>query len=160
MRARVRFNRVQIRWERATTLPELFARADGLLGSSPDAIREAAGDRWRELEPGRYLLDVAYAFPDPHGSVRRRDSLGIPVRVDGDRIVEATFTLREVDEVAQTTMRERWGHSKRTGETRTWRLADRTITAERDWQTRITITQVSNQASHSVTSASRSRSML
>lgn len=46
VRARVRVNRVVVRWERAWSAPEIVEHADQLLGQSAAVVRARSGDRW------------------------------------------------------------------------------------------------------------------
>lgn len=140
MRARVRVNRVTVRWERAATLPALVERAEGLLGRSADVVREVAGDRWRELEPGRrYVIEVPYrsrgTFFGYAIQIANHDAYGIQAVVEHGRIAEVTLALGDLDEEAskllRATLRSRFGRPRSTrAKVWTWRTADRAVTAE------------------------------
>ena len=143
-RVHVRVNRVTVRWERTPTLPELVERADGMLGLETSAVRRAAGDRWNELEPDRYSVDVALPLPG-RGSVQLRShgDLGVELLAQRGRIVQVSLALRGIDDEAAkalpTLLRARWG-SPRVKDQHTWMwwTSDRVITAERD-ATQLTI---------------------
>lgn len=150
LRARVNVNRVTARWERATTLPALVERAEQLLGASADAIREAAGDRWHELEPGgRYLIEVPY--PSRSNAVgyafhlSHYDAQGLQVVVERGRIAEVTLALRDLDDDAskllRATLRSRFGRPRiKRADSWTWRTADRAVTADvSDYMPTVTI---------------------
>jgi hypothetical protein len=138
MRGRVRVNRVDVRWEPALELPELLDRADRLLGMHVASVRDAAGDRWSELEPGRrYQLEVAYPFVDAtwfvNPGMEHRADLGLHLTAERGRIVEVTLSLRDRDDdrarVLVATMRSRWGRSRVASGAWTWLLSDRVVTA-------------------------------
>jgi hypothetical protein len=138
MRARVRVNRVVIRWERALTLPELLDRADTLFDANATTVGNAARDRWTELEPGRrYLLEVPYQFArSDFGSAPRlkdRDDLGFQVVVDRGRITELSFSLRDLDPSFRAVLRSHWGRPRvEPQDVWTWRTPDRIVTADLD----------------------------
>lgn len=139
LRARIRVNRIALRWEPSATLPELVEHADRLLGTT---VRKS--DRWRELEPGRYLLEVAYPFDQLGNHVVSRldlDDLGIDVRTERGAIVQVSLALARLDDDGLAALSARWGPPRTQGETTwTWRTPDRTITAElADSRPRITI---------------------
>ena len=156
-RARVRVNRLTVRWERTASLPDLLERADGLLGAERAAVRAAAGDRWIELEEGHlYRLEVAYPFASnldvsAMTPPRDREDLGVAALAEGGRITQVSFVLRDLDEDAVTALRAalraRWGRGRTRDDETTWRESDRTITAELDGElTRITIRQLTRTA--------------
>jgi hypothetical protein len=112
--ARVRVNRLEVRWEPTVTLPELLDRAEGLIGSTRASVREAVGDRWIETDPDHYLLEVPYAFVrDSYGvspGLRQRPDLGLQVTVDHGRITEVSLELRDLDvDAFDEALRVRWG---------------------------------------------------
>jgi len=153
VRGRVRVNRVEVRWERTATLAELLDRAESVIGKARTRVRESAGDRWTDLEPGhRALLDVPYPFARTIDfgfpvKLEARDDLGLQVVVEHGRIAEVSFVLREVDDDAvrefPTVLRARWGKPRIIGnepKTFAWRTPARSITAELDgFPTRIAI---------------------
>ena len=112
--ARVRVNRLEVRWEPTVTLPELLDRAEQLLGSTRSSVRDASGDRWIETGEGHYLLEVPYGFVrDSYGverGLRHRPDLGLQIVVDRGRITELSFELRDLDvEAFADLLRTRWG---------------------------------------------------
>ncbi len=140
-RGRIRVNRLTVRWERAATVPELVERADAMLGQAPSALHEVAGDRWRELEPGHYAVEVAhpslrYSEWFVTAPMRESQELGIDLVGEHGRIAQVGFSLRDLDHDAlaelRKTLRVRWGRPQTKGQTLTWRTVDRTITADLD----------------------------
>jgi hypothetical protein len=102
MRARTRFNRVEVRWEPAMKLDALLARADELIGLAANKVAREAGDRWIEVEAGhRYSLEVPYRLGAWYGEpipLRERRDLGLQLTVVDGRISEVAFELRYDDE--------------------------------------------------------------
>jgi hypothetical protein len=151
MRARVRVNRVTVRWEKASTLPDLLDRAESLLGSTVDAVRDAARDRWTELEPNhRYLIQVPYPLRsnlfDYAVQLSPHDAPGIQVVIERGRVAEVSLMLRDLDDddtskLLRATLRSRWGRPRVIREdTWSWRTSDRAVTAEvSDYMPSITI---------------------
>ncbi|HEY5926325.1 MAG TPA: hypothetical protein VIV11_31785, partial [Kofleriaceae bacterium] len=145
MRARVRVNRVEARWERTLSFAELLERAEGLLGRSATTGSEIV-DRWIVGEGGRHVLETPYPFttftdfgqPVP---LRDRNDLGIQVLIDSGRITEVALEFRDPDgSVTTAALRSRWGRPRVAHDTWTWRTANGTVTAELgDWPKRITI---------------------
>jgi hypothetical protein len=136
MRARVRVNRVLVRWERTTTLPDVLQRADGLLGMRVADARRSAGDHWKEIDPDRYLLEMPYEFArywgGPGSRLRNRHDLGLQVRAESGTIVEVSLAPNiDVDgaEIATLT-KPLWGRSRIIEDTYTWRTSDRIVTVE------------------------------
>lgn len=142
-RARVRGNRLAVRWERAMKLAELLARADRLLGADPVAVAEKARDRWTEIEPGRrYLHEMPYGLfaRTPWFVSPPRDDPGIVVAVARDRITEVSFSIGiDPYEDMMAALRSRWDRPRIRDQTWTWRRSDRIVTAEIDESTLITI---------------------
>jgi hypothetical protein len=137
VRARVRVNRLMVRWERMATFDELLERADRLLGADRGAASSDAGDRWREIEPGRqYLLEIPYPFLGSgwYDTYPAMQDPGILVQVDRRKIVEVSFQIRQPDEEPDRVpdgLRSHWGRPRirAGGETWTWRKPDRIVTA-------------------------------
>lgn len=137
VRARVRVNRVVVRWERALTADELIERADDLVGQSAAAVREAAGSRWSDLAVGA-VLEQPFVFPDYGvypGSARplNDDKRGIRLLVEHGRIAQASFALMYCDASATElpeAVRARWGRPRVHRGTWTWRTTDRVIAAD------------------------------
>jgi hypothetical protein len=150
VRGHVHVNRVELQWERTESFVGLLDRAEALFGKAPAGLREAAPDRWTELEPGRYLLEVPFVF-DPGimfssglGGVWTRDDLEVELAAEHDRIAEVAMTIRsfERDKRAEAALRARWGRpeiAKGQFETWTWNRDDRTITVELGYPTKIAI---------------------
>ena len=133
VRARVRVNRVSVRWEPELTLDGLVARADALLGADRVAVAKAAGDRWFEIEPNRqYQLDVPYAF-DKYRMLRPGE-LGLQIVAAAGKIVEVSFTVRSNDDDGERRiaelLRSHWGRPRVNDESWTWRKRDRLVSAE------------------------------
>jgi hypothetical protein len=134
VRARVRVNRLLVRWERVTTLEGLLERADRLLGADRGAVGSVARDRWIEIDPGRYRLEVPYPFFGSRWFSEYWPVLGIQVEVDRRRIVEVSFSIRDRDqelERVHAVFRSHWGRPRIRdgGETWTWHKPDRIVTA-------------------------------
>ena len=144
VRVRVRVNRVDVRWERTLTTAALLERADGMIGADVASVRDAMGDRWKEIEPGRrYFLELPYQLSEmtwfPDVAPELRSDLGFPVVVAAGRVSEVAIALdrlRNSDEAMDAfkkALRARWGQPRvPRGETATWtwRTANRAITAE------------------------------
>ncbi|MBA3456344.1 MAG: hypothetical protein H0T42_24800 [Deltaproteobacteria bacterium] len=123
-RARVRVNRLTVRWERMATFHELLVRAEGLLGKDRGAVSSAAGDRWKEIDTGRYLLEVPYLFigSEWFEGYYPASEHGLLVVADRRRIVEVSFSIRGEDlERVPAVFQARWGRPRYRGATRTWR---------------------------------------
>lgn len=138
VRARVRVNRLTVRWERMATFDELLERADRLLGTDRGAAASNdAGDRWTEIEPGRqYRLEIPYPFLGSgwYGMDSAIQDRGFQVVVDRRKIVEVSFEIRRFDEERDRVsagLRSHWGRPRirAGGETWTWRKPDRIVTA-------------------------------
>lgn len=137
MRARVRVNRVQLRWERVATFDEVLARAEHLLGADRGDISSDARDRWREIAAGQYVLELPYAFGGgsfgEHVRAQDRDELGLSVVVDRRRIVEVSFTIGRMErEDVRGSLWARWGRPRvqSNHQTWTWHKPDRIVTAD------------------------------
>ena len=137
-RARVRVNRVEVRWQPMMTLPDLLERADGLVGRDAHAVGKAARADWTEVDHGReYVLQLPYPFRSAPPSVRdARDDLGVHVMVDAGTIVEVSFVLDLADDDAATDatalLRTRFGRPRTNQDTWTWTTSDRIVVAELD----------------------------
>jgi hypothetical protein len=138
IRARVRVNRFEVRWEPTISTDELLATADGIVGKPRAEVTKAAAERWIELEHGRrYTLEVPYPFRHvsygEYAAALPDIATNLQVQADHGHIDDVTFTLRDgdIDDV-KATMRARWGRPQVAGSTWVWRKQDRTITAELD----------------------------
>lgn len=160
-RARVRVNRVEVRWARQLTLSELLARANELVGMDAAAVRDAAGERWQVFPVSSGLYDVpdvpqaflavpyaGYLYPDEYPiDLRRPDELGFSVNVVDGRISEVSVMVaglnREGEERADAlkTLRSTWGPPTiRRRNLWTWHVRDRRITAVVDsYQPQVTV---------------------
>lgn len=139
MRARVRVNRVLLRWERVATFDQVVARAEHLLGADRGDVSSGAGDRWREIAAGQYVLELPYAFGagvfGEHVRVQDRDELGLSVVVDRRRIVEVSFLIGRMEgEDVPAYLRARWGRPRVDADDHTWiwHTPDRIVTAAFD----------------------------
>ena len=138
MHARVRVNRVELRWEHAITVAELLDRTETLISMDRPSVARTAGDRWIEIEPkSRYLLEVPYPFARTDYGVpamlAARDDLGLQIVTEHGRIAAASFVLRDDTETIATMLRARWGQPRVVAtepKTWEWHAHDRTITAE------------------------------
>lgn len=133
MRARVRVNRVAVRWEKTISLPELLDRAEALLGQNAEAVAVAAGDKWLD-DRGTHLLDVPYPVV-PSRIASSAAELGLEVTTDAGRISDVKFAVSDRAEpgrveVLAAARRARWGRPRGPRDRWTWRRADRVITAD------------------------------
>jgi len=138
IRARVRVNRFEVRWEPTLSTTELLETADGIVGKQRAGVTKAAAERWIELEHGhRYILEVPYPFRHEsygeYAAALPDSTANLQIAGEHGRIDDVTFTLRDgdIDDV-KATMRAHWGRPHVTGSTWTWKKHDRTITAEVD----------------------------
>lgn len=140
MRADVRVNHVDVRWEAALTTPELFDRAEGLVGKP-----HGTSGRWIELEPNHaFLYEVpavltGFDWIDPSVGPHR-DDLGLHVTAEHGRVSEVSFRLAAVDgdELAKL-LRARYGQPRHTENGLEFHAHGRTITAQIDWSASIAI---------------------
>jgi hypothetical protein len=162
MRASVRVNRVEVRWERTLNLTGLLERANSLLGSDATRVRAVARERWETRHvPSRFYgePDEAHAFvampyarrdypADLPIDLRSNEDFGVQLGVQNGRIAEVSFAMRELGDqsddafkAATKALRSTWGRPlARSHDKWTWRTADRTITAElAAWPARVTI---------------------
>lgn len=135
LRAKVDVNTVTLRWDAELTVPELLARADGVIGRPADAIGRRAGDRWISLERGKFLLEQPYPFEglDSWTRATRSFDLGFHLGVADNRVTSVTFALRADDLVEKTLIPQlaaHWGAASKQGDAWTWTKVDRTITAQ------------------------------
>lgn len=144
-RARVRVNRLSVRWEKALALEDVLARAEAALGADRAVLADAAGDRFTTLESGkRFLLEAPYRYSDT-GEWRPSRALpanrGIELVTSQRFVTEVSFTTDE--ERARRVLRQRWGkpRTNRDDNTWTWYQRDRTITASSE-SDRLTVTLV------------------
>jgi hypothetical protein len=138
VRARVRVNRLVVRWERAWSAPEVVEHADELVGQSVAAVRARLGDRWFDLPVGA-LIEAPFVFPafgvyPGSATPLNDDERGIHVLVEHGRIAEVSFVLADRDaSVAplREAVRARWGRPRtKRGDIWKWRTPDRSITAD------------------------------
>jgi hypothetical protein len=145
MTARVRVNRVSVRWERTASLSEVLQRAEAIVGWSAQSVRDAAGDRWREIEAGLYRLDVPYAFGYVSlgmGMSLPSDLAGMKVAVENERVAEVSLALYGGENAYQLRklLRSRWGRpATNRDQTWTWRTGVQTMTAKL-WEYPSTVT--------------------
>lgn len=132
MRARVRINRVEVRWQRLMTISNLLERAESLLGMDAKTVRNEARDAWIEVEAGRhYRLEVPYRLVGESPYVSdARGGRGLRVAMEGGKIAEVSFELQRDDRDALEALPKRWGRPRKRDDTWTWSLPDRVITAE------------------------------
>jgi hypothetical protein len=143
MRAAVRVNRVDVRWDKELTASELFERAERLVGAEVEPLRAAEPDRWDALEGGKhYRVELPYTFtrgdmPSVFPSIGLRDDLGLMAAVEHGRISHVSFTLRTIDEDKRKEYGEmltaRWGPPKidpKEPGTWTWTSGDVEIIAQ------------------------------
>jgi len=128
LRGRVRVNRVEVRWEPVPTLAQLLERAEKLIGQDRDVVREAAGDRWTELELDHlYLLEVPFPFGrggfiTGRQTLAERDDLGLKVIAERGKITGVSFVIRdsEIGDALRAAVVARWGRPRTHGEDETW----------------------------------------
>jgi hypothetical protein len=143
VRARIKANRVEARWERAATYDELFAGADELLGKDFVATREAAGDRWHEVT-AYHLLEAAMPYPRERPRNGRSDGsdLGFLVEEQGGKIVAVTLALDDSDDNAkdiERAARARWGHPRVDESEWSRKRHDRAVQLRNDYRPRLLI---------------------
>jgi hypothetical protein len=138
IRARVRVNRFEVRWEPTLSTTELLETADGIVGKPRAQVTKAVAERWIELEHGRrYTLEVPYPFRHvsygEYAAALPDRETNLQVAAEHGHIDDVAFTLRDgdIDDV-KATMRAHWGQPRVTGSTWVWKKPDRTITAEVD----------------------------
>ncbi len=152
MRARVRTNRVDVRWEKTLTTAALLERANGLLGQ--DAVKLKAAERSRWVEFGNQnMLTVPFPF-QPYGfgyAVDMRDAdYGLQLVVAHARIAEVSFMLPDLGDdgvrflTAKQALLATWGRPRlKTKEMWTWRSSDRLVTAEIGiWRAHVSIREL------------------
>ena len=142
LRARVVENKVIARWQPLLTSDGMLDEAEALLGRDRAAVARAAGDRWRELEPSKYLLELPYAGDEGYW---RPSHLGVTATTHAGRIHELTVPVRtDYGDPAGRTVREileaRWGNPRVRDDVATWTRPDRVITAELEaWNPTVTM---------------------
>ncbi|MEO8548979.1 MAG: hypothetical protein ABI678_03375 [Kofleriaceae bacterium] len=127
LRGRVRVNRVEVRWEAIPTMAQLLERAEHLIGQDREVVREAAGDRWTELDlDHHYLFEVPYPFESRDDfsqplELAGRDDLGFRLTAERGKITGVTFVLRGVDDGDgfRAALVSRWGQPRKRAETET-----------------------------------------
>ena len=135
MRAKVAVNTVSLRWDAELSVPELLARADGVIGRPADAVSRHAAERWISLERGKFLLEEPYPFEglDNWARATRSFDLGFHLGVADNRVTSVTFAIREGDLEASKVVPQliaHWGKAQKSGDTYSWTKVDRTITAD------------------------------
>lgn len=138
IRARVRVNRFEVRWEPTLSTTELLETADGIVGKPRAQVTKASAERWIELEHGRrYTLEVPYPFRHvsygEYAAALPDSATNLQIEAEHGHIDDVAFTLRDgdIDDV-KATMRAHWGRPHVAGSTWVWKKPDRTITAEVD----------------------------
>jgi hypothetical protein len=137
-RARVRGNRVEVRWEREASLTEVVAYTDGLLGQRLATVKRAAGDRWHAIDADRYLVEVPHLFESyGRGSstpMAERTDLGLVVTVRAGKIVEVAARMSRFEEIPdglETALRARLGRPNRAADdTLSWHKRGRTVVSD------------------------------
>ncbi len=149
MRGRVRTNKVNARWEKTATLPELFAIAESLIGKNALEARDAARSRWSETEPGhRFRYAVPYPFI-PYLDIgagtpkSARDDLGMDVVVERGLVEEVSFSFAFYEEDGKKklkdALRARYGRPRMLEEVQTWQRPGATVTLDDFYRTRVTL---------------------
>jgi hypothetical protein len=137
IRARVRVNRFDVRWEPTLSTTELLETADGIVGKQRAQVTKAVAERWIELEHGHYTLEVPYPFRHvsygEYAAALPDSATNLQIEAGHGRIDDVAFTLRDgdIDDV-KVTMRAHSGRPHVDGSTWVWKKHDRTITAEVD----------------------------
>ena len=140
--ARVRVNRVEVRWRRMLALPELLERAEAMIGQPASDVGEAAGGDWIEVDANQYLRAIPYAHRSSLPYVAaRRDEPGVQVVAEARTIVEVSFTVPDPgDDAVTAALRARWRAPRIRESTWQWARSGHRITAERyPSETQITI---------------------
>jgi hypothetical protein len=138
VRTSVRVNRVKVRWQKALTVPQILERADGLVGKHASQVaRTVPSDRWRETEPGLFLLELPFPNAEhwnywPGGGLKNRTDLGLIAKVENGIVVGVSGQLRHLDhEEMRVATKSRWGKWPREAdEGWTWTKPDRVILAD------------------------------
>jgi hypothetical protein len=140
LRVSIRVSRIELRWQRALSAPEVLAQADALLGMSPADLKSL-----REVSANHeYLLELPLPEtgpPDvePGARLRGRHDLGLVVRLDdGGKIAEVSTMFHELHrEQLAAELTRRWGRSA-DAQIQTWKRADRIVTLD-SYPTKLTI---------------------
>ncbi|HEY0254355.1 MAG TPA: hypothetical protein VGC41_22665, partial [Kofleriaceae bacterium] len=139
--ARVRVNRVDVRWESSIAPAELFEKAEQLVGKP-----RGTSDRWIVLEPEhRFIYQVPIAlmrdYPYTTGSIgTHREDLGLRVTTDHGRVSQVDFKLDAVDRDAfELMLKARWGAPKKLDAGLEFHANGHTITAFAEYENQVTI---------------------
>lgn len=131
LRARVDLNRVVFRWERALTTEELLERADATLGLDTAKLARTAGDRWRSLSGGVFVLEVPYRQDTWDYEYVTPEQLGMTITADRGRVGELSMRVRTSDDASiEDSLKAHWGRPSVHDSTWTWRKGDRIIEAD------------------------------
>lgn len=149
MRGKVRVNKVNARWEKTKTVPELLGFAESLIGRNAVEVRDAARDRMIETEAGRrFRYEVPYPFIpylDIGAStpISARDDLGMDVVVERGLVEEVSFSFAFYEEDGEKKLRDalraRYGRPRILEEVQTWRLPTATVTMDDFYRPRVTL---------------------
>jgi hypothetical protein len=141
MRAAIRVNRVDVRWDKEISMEEMLDRVDRLFGAEIEPLRAAEPGSWHSFDNGAaYLVELPYTFRKLGGdlgtntSLRDRGDLGMMVTAHDGRVDGIDFDVRDNDEAAQQRftklLEERWGRpviDRDAPDVWTWTLPDREI---------------------------------
>ncbi len=128
LRAHVDLNRVVFRWERALTTEELLERADATFGVDTAKLARTAGDRWRSLGAGAFVLELPYR-QTPWEWISL-EQLGMTIAADRGRVSELTLRVTSDDKSIEDSLKAHWGRPSVHESTWTWRKGDRIIEAD------------------------------
>lgn len=149
LHGRVRTNRVNARWEKTATIPQVLAVAESLLGKNALELRDKAGDRWRVTEAANYFhYEVPYPFV-PYLDIgagtpkSARDDLGMTLYVEGGVIeeVSAGFAFYEEDgeKKLKSALRERYGRPRTVDDVQTWQVPAAIVSMDTFYRPRVTL---------------------
>jgi hypothetical protein len=138
LHARVRVNRVEVRWEAQATIAELFDRAESVVGQERASVQKSAGDRWIELEhdPDRNLLEVPFQLLRDYDYAAPADR-ALQLTTEHGRITEVTFKVSEPEpgDPLADVLRARWGRPHLVGHdpaTSVWQTRGHRIAVDSD----------------------------
>jgi hypothetical protein len=132
--ARVRVNRVEVRWEPEASLAELLERAESVVGQDCASVQTSAGDRWIERDADRAVLEVPFPFTRGY-DYGRPENRGLRLTTKHGRITDVMLQLRVPGDGAPMAdlMRKRWGRPQiftSDRETLVWQTRGHHIAAE------------------------------
>ena len=131
--ARVRVNRVEVRWRHMLPLAELLARGEAMIGRRASDVGLAVGADWSETGDGQFVAALPYASRSslPYVALRSEDR-GLRVVAEARRIVEVSFTVPDGQgDALSTALRARWSAPRVRETTWQWERGGHRITAER-----------------------------